>query len=268
MGKLNVKENDIVVPGEVLAEGMDYLPSQGTYRLEDNVRAGMLGMVRIEGKVIKLMQLNGRYVPRRYDTIVCPVIDVLMSGWRVNTNSAYEAVLPIRDASSRFIPKGADLTKFFALGDYLVCKISNVTSQKLVDVSMNGPGLQKLEGGRIFEVNPHKVPRIIGKEGSMISMIKYATGCRIVVGQNGLVWINGEPDKEVIAYDAIRRIEREATLPGLTDRIKTDLEKKLKIKIESAQQFHEPQQQESQAQRDDSNKDSHPEEGGSEEEQY
>jgi exosome complex RNA-binding protein Csl4 len=29
---LLVKDKDVVTPGEVLAEGMEYLPSQGTYR--------------------------------------------------------------------------------------------------------------------------------------------------------------------------------------------------------------------------------------------
>jgi len=81
------------------------------------------------------------------------------------------------------------LTKYFDIGDYVMAKIINVTSQKLVDVTMKGPGLRKLKGGRIIQVNPYKVPRIIGKAGSMVTMIKDATGCRILVGQNGLVWI-------------------------------------------------------------------------------
>src|SRR3989338_8365559 len=177
MGEIKVTENGIAVPGEVLAQGMDFIPSQGTYRSGENIRAKQLGMVKVEGKVIKLMPLSGRYVPKRNDIIICEVIDVLMSGWRVETNTAYTAMLPLKDASSEYIAKGADLTLFFALGDYIMCEITNVTSQKLIDISMKGPGLRKLEGGRIFEVNPYKVPRIIGKEGSMISMIKHATGC-------------------------------------------------------------------------------------------
>jgi len=58
----------------------------------------------------------------------------------------------------------------------------------------------------------------------MVSMIKQATGCRIIVGQNGLIWIDGEPDKENIAVDAIRKIESESHIPGLTDRMKNHLE--------------------------------------------
>jgi len=137
----------------------------------------------------------------------------------------------MKSLEASFIQRGADLTQYFALGDYVLTKITNVTSQKLVDVSMKGPGLRKLHGGRIIEVNPHKVPRVIGKEGSMVVMIKQATGCNILVGQNGWIWIDGEPEQEVIAEKAIMKINSEAHLSGLTDRIKEFLEKETKKKI-------------------------------------
>lgn len=226
--KLLVQDRGIAVPGEVLAEGMEYLPSQGTYRHGDVIRAAMLGLVRVEGKILKLIPLSGRYMPKVGDIVVGQVDDILMSGWRINMNCAYSAVLPLKDATPQYIEKGEDLTKYFALGDWVVTKISNVTSQKLIDVSMRGPGLKKLIGGRVFSVGAQKVPRIIGKEGSMLSMIKQATSCRVVVGQNGNVWISGEPKREHIAVSAIRMIEQQSHIPGLTDRVKIFLDDQLK----------------------------------------
>ncbi|MFC1690598.1 exosome complex RNA-binding protein Rrp4 [Nanoarchaeota archaeon] len=228
MSELLTKDRDIVVPGEKLAAGMDYLPSYGTYRLEDDIRAGMLGLVKIDGKVIKLIPMSGAYSPKRGDTIVCKVSDVLMSGWRVKTNSPYTAVLSLAEASSDFIPKDADLTRYFAIGDYLAARITRVTSQKLIDVSTKGPGLRRLRGGRILSVNTHKVPRIIGKQGSMVSMIKKATGAQIIVGQNGWIWFSGEPEKERIVVDAIKMIEKKSHLSGLTDKVKDYLIGELK----------------------------------------
>ena len=107
----------------------------------------------------------------------------------------------------------------------MVTKIINVTSQKLVDVTMRGPGLRRLKGGRILQVNTNKVPRIIGKAGSMVSMVKNATDCNIIVGQNGIVWIEGKPKNILVAVDAVNRIERESHISGLTERIKEYLEK-------------------------------------------
>lgn len=227
MGEIKVNDKGIAVPGEILATGMDYLPSYMTYRLGDDIRAHGVGIVRIEGKVIKLMPLSGRYMPERGDMIIAQVIDILMSGWRLDVNSAYQAMLGLKDATQRYIEKGADLTQFYDLGDYIFCEITNVTSQKLIDVGMRGPAFKKLAGGRIIEVNTNKVPRIIGKQGSMVTMIKTLTNCRIVVGQNGIVWVEGNPENEIIAIAAIKKIEEEAHLSGLTDRIKAFLEKEI-----------------------------------------
>jgi len=226
MGEIKVKDKEVVVPGEVLAMGMDYLPSYGTRREGDKILASRLGLVNVEGKVIKLVPLSGVYFPKRGDTIIGQVTDILLTGWRIDTNCAYSSFLNMKDATSEFIARGADLRKYFAIGDYVMAKITQVTSQNLIDLTMKGPGLRKLRGGRIIKVNANKVPRIIGKQGSMVSMIKQYTNCRILVGQNGIVWVQGEdPAKELLAVETIAKIEKEAHVPGLTDRIKGFLEK-------------------------------------------
>ncbi|MBI2136321.1 RNA-binding protein [Candidatus Woesearchaeota archaeon] len=225
MGELIVKEKEVVVPGEVIARGMDFLPGMGTTRQSDNIVAARIGLVNVDGRAIKLIPLSGQYLPRNGDTIIANVVDVNFSGWRVETNSAYSAMLNVKDATGDFVPKGADLTQYFDVGDYLVAKIVNVTTQMLIDLSLRGPGLRKLGEGRILKVASSKVPRIIGKKGSMVSMIKQATDTKIIVGQNGVIWISGEdPKGELTAVNTIRKIEEEAHIPGLTDRIKSYLE--------------------------------------------
>ena len=225
MSKIMVNEKDISVPGEILAIGMDVLPGNGTYRDGEKIVANRLGLAMVDGRTIKLIPLSGRYIPKTGDTIICNVIDVGFNGWRLDTNSAYSAMLSMKEATSEFIQRGANLTQYYDLGDYIVCKIVNVTSQKLIDVTMKGPGLRKLKGGRIIEVDPNKVPRIIGKQGSMVVMIKDATKCNIVVGQNGLIWIDGEPMNELLAIQTIKKIGKESHMSGLTDKIKEFLEK-------------------------------------------
>ena len=226
MSEIKVKDKEISVPGEVLAVGMDVLPGAGTYREGEKIVANRLGLVMMDGRTIKLLPLSGRYMPKTNDTIICKVIDVGFNGWRLDTNSAYSAMLSMKDATSEFIQRGANLTQYYDLGDHIVCQIVNVTSQKLIDVTMKGPGLRKLKGGRIIEVDANKVPRIIGKQGSMVVMIKEATQCNIVVGQNGLIWIDGGPMNELLAIQAIRKISAESHTTGLTDKIKGFLEKK------------------------------------------
>jgi exosome complex component RRP4 len=218
--KMNVDDKSVAVPGEVLATGMDFLPSYGTYRSGDEIYASMLGLVRVEGKVIKLLPLSGKYLPKRNDTIIGRVTDININGWRIDTNSAYSALLSMKDGSEDYIRRGADLSAYFQIGDFLVCKIINVTSQFLIDLTVRGPGLGKIEGGRIIYVGTAKVPRIIGKQGSMVSMIKKSTGTNILVGQNGIVWVKGDPKSEILTVNTIKKIECESHTSGLTEKVR------------------------------------------------
>jgi len=63
------------------------------------------------------------------------------------------------------------------------------------------------------------VPRVIGKNGSMISMLKRYTNCRIYVGKNGRIWVDGEVDGIRKIEKAVRLIERDAHTYGLTKRV-------------------------------------------------
>ncbi len=228
MSELIIKTKEIVVPGEELAKGMDYLPGDGTYRDGEMIRANKLGLAMVDGRAIKIVPVSGAYLPKRGDTIIGIVTDITYSGWIINTSSAYKAMLGLKDATTEFITKGANLTKFYNFGDYVVAKIYNVTSQNLIDLTLKGPGLRKLGAGRIVKVSPNKVPRIIGKSGSMISMIKDSTKCQIVVGQNGVIWVSGEPKMELIAVQTIKKIEAESHKVGLTDAINLHLQEIVK----------------------------------------
>src|SRR3989338_2643087 len=219
-----IENKKIVVPGEVLATGMDFLPSSGTYRDKDKIVSTYVGLTNVSGRVIRVIPLRGRYMPKRDDTIVGKIMDMTFSNWFIDMGCANMGVLSVREISE-FVERGADLADYFAHGDYEICKISKVTRSS-VDLSMRGPGLRKLGPGKLIQVDSSKVPRIIGKQGSMISMIKDKTACRIVVGQNGTVWIQGAPEDEMVAAEDIYKINQESHREGLTEEIATLLEKK------------------------------------------
>ncbi|MEK6899664.1 MAG: exosome complex RNA-binding protein Rrp4 [Nanoarchaeota archaeon] len=219
MSELLVQERAIVVPGESLAKGMDFLPGDYTYRENDNIYSKALGLLSVSGRVIKITPLAGPYVPRVEDKIIARVMDITISGWRFDTGTAYSAMLNVRDATNRFIKKEEPLSQILAIGDYAVVKIINVTTQNLIDLTMKEPGLHPINGGRIIRINCQKVPRVIGRQGSMISLIKDKTGCEVTVGQNGFIWIKGTPEGELKAEKAIKHIEAKSHLEGLTEKI-------------------------------------------------
>src|SRR3989338_6526533 len=153
---LLVKDKSVVVPVEELAAGMDYLPTSGTYRDGDKIVASRLGLVHVDGRLVRIIPLSGKYLPKRVDVIVANVIDITLNGWRCDINSAYSALLSMKDGTSEFIPRGADLTRYFTFGDWLLAGVTNVTSQNIVDLTLKGPELKKLGEGRVINIDPNK----------------------------------------------------------------------------------------------------------------
>ena len=227
MGEIKIKDKEIVVPGEVIASGMDYLPASGTVRDADDIIATQVGVVNISGRLLRLIPLSGVYLPKFGDTIIGEIINITLNGWIVNMGGPYTAMITLKEATSDFLDRKADLSQIYDIGDMVVAKIINVTKQKSVDLTTKGPGLRRLRGGRIIEIASAKVPRVIGKQASMISLIKEKTNCKLIVGQNGKVWVQSiDPLNELMAIKAIKLIERRAHQEGLTDEVKEFLEKK------------------------------------------
>jgi len=227
MSNLLVEEKQIVYPGQVIANGMDFLPSANVLRDKDELVATKIGMISLNGRFVKIIPLTGPYVPRDGDIVIGRVTAMGPFGWRVNIGLPSEAVIPLKDGSSDYLQRDADLSKYYNFGDHVVAQVTKVYNGKLFDLTMKGPGLRKLAPGRLMTIGAAKVPRVIGKKGSMISMIKDHTNCKVSVGQNGIVWISGdEPAMEIRAVEAIRLIEKESHTSGLTDRVKEFLEKK------------------------------------------
>jgi exosome complex component RRP4 len=225
------EEKQVVIPGDVLAEGMDFLPGKGAFREGENIISSRVGLLNVNGRILNVIPLSGRYVPRRDDTVIGFISDMSYSSWFVNIGYAYEASLSMKDATADFIERGSSLSDYFAVGDIILTKVSNVTKEGNIDLTMKAPGLRKLNGGKVIEITSSKIPRVVGKQGSMISMIKEKTGCNIFAGQNGRIWIRGpSPEAEKLATEAILLIEEKAHVSGLTEKVGEFLEKnKLEI---------------------------------------
>lgn len=211
------KKRKAVIPGEVIVSGEDYLPGEGTRREGENVVASRFGLAEESGRVVKVIAITGAFIPRRNNVIIGRVTNITFNGWVVDIDSASAGFLPI-DESPRFINKN-EMNQFLAIGDILSAKIWSVNSRG-IDLTLKGKGLGKLEGGFTFRVSPNRVPRVIGREGSMINLIKDKTGCNISVGQNGWVWINGNDiDSQIRARKAIEFVTDKVYVEGLTEKM-------------------------------------------------
>jgi len=221
-----LENRQIVTPGDLLAEG-DYLAGNNTYRQDARIYASRLGLVEYKGRLIQVVALNTFYVPSIGDQVIGKIVEINLHGWTVNINSPYMANLKASEALDRpFKPQRDELSDFLDIGDLILAKVISFDRTRDPSLTIREPELGKITYGQIIRVSPAKIPRIIGRKGSMITMLKKETRCNITVGQNGLIAISSRSrEDEKMALLAIRKIEEEAHTLGLTDRVTEMLRK-------------------------------------------
>jgi len=213
------EKREVVIPGEIVSSDENDLPGEWTLKEGKNIVSTRLGVVEKSDRLVKIIPLSGVYIPRRGNVIIGEIRDLAISGWMVDIGAPYSAFLPLRECQG-FIEE-SEMENVYAPGDLIVTKILDVRRVS-IDLTMKEreKGLGKIREGLIVRVNPHRVPRIIGKEGSMIKLIKDASGCNITVGQNGLVWIKGENmEAQIFARKAVEFIVEHTISDGLTEKV-------------------------------------------------
>jgi len=228
------EKRQLVTPGDLLAEG-DYVAGENTYRGDDKIYASRVGLVDYEARKVNVVALKAFYVPSVGDTVIGKIVEVTSSGWTVDINAPYLARLRASDVMDRpFKPRINDLPSIFDVGDLIIAKIVAYDRTRDPLLTVREPGLGKIMRGQLVEITPTKIPRVIGRKGSMVSMIKRETGCQITIGQNGLILISGKtPEDERLAVMALHKIEEESHTSGLTDRV-TEMLRKKKEGVEHA----------------------------------
>jgi exosome complex component RRP4 len=210
----------LVTPGELLAEG-EYQAGENTYLEGGKIYASRIGLVDADNKRVNVVALRAFYIPKVGDIVIGSVIEVGFNGWTVDIKAPYTAMLRASDVLSRpFKPQNDELSQVLDQGDLIVAKIASYDRAHDPQLTVGEPGLGKITRGQLMRVTPTKIPRVIGRKGSMISMIKQETGCQIILGLNGVILVTGKtPVDEELAMRAIKKIEEESHTTGLTDRV-------------------------------------------------
>ena len=207
----------IVIPGEIIVSGDDYLPGENTKKRGKDIVAVKYGLADESNKLVKVIALSGVYQARRGNVIIGKVTMLTFNGWVIDIGAAESAFIPLMEFP-KFVNKNA-LDEVMNIGDMVIAKISEVNARG-IDLTLKQRGLGKIEEGMILRINSNKVPRVIGKEGSMVKIIKDETKCEITVGQNGIISIQGSKiDDELLAKKAINFVTENSSLSGLTDEL-------------------------------------------------
>jgi len=225
MPKIYVANRQIVRPGDLLAEGEDVKGGDYTYRIGNSIYASILGLANVDDGVVSIIPLEGMNVPEEGDVVIGLITSVGITNWIVDIRGPYKAILNANEALESFNPITDDLRKYLDVGDYIIAKIIVFDRTRNPLLTIKGKGLGKITEGKVIDVKPSRVPRIIGKRKAMLNILIEQTKCTIIVGQNGRIWIRC-PNEELenILVRAIRKIEAEAHIPGLTERVKRFIE--------------------------------------------
>ncbi|MFW9941372.1 MAG: KH domain-containing protein [Candidatus Thorarchaeota archaeon] len=228
---------DIVVPGEVLTEDTkNFLPGRGTIYNNDRTKIISLniGLKQIKKNYVNVIPLRGFYTPRPGDKVIALVVDKNPVKYKCDINAKDFGTLKPKNTIKRskmrsFRGSGGRgggyreeevNTERYEIGDILVVKILSADRLNKPELTTVGKYLGKKNNGFVISIDPPKIPRVIGRNGSMIKMLKNLTKTNIFVTQNGRIWLKGEDiAHERLLVESIQKIATEAHTVGLTDRM-------------------------------------------------
>jgi exosome complex component RRP4 len=214
------RERTLVLPGEELP-GQGLKPGAGTYRVGGKVYASVLGLLAPKPPFLTVIPLSGRYIPKAGDTVIGVVTDCQTTFWLLDIAAPRWA--PLHVTGSPWKVEVGETDQYLRVGDAVVVRVESLEATGRIGVTMLGDGLGKLEGGTIVSVSPARIPRVVGRNGSMVGSITAHTGAEIAVGQNGRIWVGGSPEAIHRTREALRMIDEQGQHRGLTARVESYL---------------------------------------------
>ena len=202
-------------------------------RLQDNVVlegkrviSTTIGLSDVSTDSVRVISLNGIYMPKMDDLVIGTIQSIFGNSWFADINSCYQGMLLGQDVFGRgSYPTTSEMKDRLDKGDIIYARIANSDRQREPLISIADKNLGKIDSGELIKISPTKIPRLIGKRGSMIQTIEASTNATITVGQNGFIVVSCDETNGLLkALAAIRMVDEQAHLVDLTDKVKKMLE--------------------------------------------
>ena len=185
-----------------------------------------IGLSDVSDDSVRVISLTGVYLPKIDDLVIGTIQYIHGNSWFADINSCYQGMLLGQDVFGRgSYPTKSEMEERLSKGDIIFAKIANSDRQREPLISIADQSLGKIDSGELVKISPAKIPRLIGKHGSMIQTIEGSTNATITVGQNGLIIVSCDETNGLLkALAAIRMVDEQAHLVNLTDKVKKMLE--------------------------------------------
>ncbi len=214
-----------VLPGDTITTAP--LRLHGNVTLDGKrILSTAIGLSDVSYDSVRVIPLSGVYLPKVDDLVIGLIKYIHGNSWFADINSCYEGMLLAKDVFGRGSNATLDEMKSsLDKSDLILARIANSDRTREPLLSISGQNLGKIDSGELVKISPTKIPRLIGKHGSMIQTIEASTNATITIGQNGLIVVSSNETNGLLkALAAIRMVEEQAHLANLTDKMKKMLE--------------------------------------------
>ena len=186
----------LVTPGEAIGASSGVRAGTGTLVQGENIIATKVGWVKDNNGVVSVDPIHSAYMPRSGDLVIGVVESVRNNLWFADVNGPFNGLLPMSLAPWK-VEFGAARVHM-DIGDIMLARVQEVDEAHNIVLTMKGVGLRKLKDGIMANISMNHISRLRGDSDSTLNKLKEVSDCRIIVAENGRVWVDG--DSEGISF--------------------------------------------------------------------
>ena len=202
-----VENKEIVLPGSLLTDN-NYKLGRGTYKENGKIYSSITGLVYFESEQIKVIPLKDTYSPNYGDLVIGRVTGSSYSSWSIDINSTYHGFLPTTELYDKNEP---NINNIINIKDMLLLRVANVDEINRVKLTLRSRGLGKFNQGTIIKVKQPTIHFLSEENAFLTTMIQEYTYTDVIIGKNGLIWINGLKEliekEEPLKHNLIKHIQ-------------------------------------------------------------
>ena len=202
----------LVTPGEDLGKSEGIEVGHGVLVMDGRIRATKHGKMKVKGNEVSIQPLRTGYIPRPGDLVIGYVEGCTNNIWFIDIGAPFNAILPMSLGPGNASFGGT--RQVMDIGEAVLCRVQEVEETHSSVVTMKGLGLRKIRSGTIEDVEPHLLGQLIGKKGNSLRKLKDNSDCRIIVCDNGRIWVDGEFDGVVSVRNRLREMTIESKVVG------------------------------------------------------
>ncbi len=214
----------LVTPGEAIGASSGVRAGTGTLKQGNEIISTKLGWAKENNGVVFVDPIYSAYLPRSGDLVIGIVESVRNNLWFAEVNGPFNGLLPMSLAPWK-VEFGA-AREHMDIGDVMLARVQEVDEAHNIVITMKGVGLRKLKEGTVLDLPVNLVKLVRSDNDSILNSLKEASDCRIIVADNGRMWVDGSPENISMVRDAIDLLKSSGHMSNVTDVISQFVEER------------------------------------------